>query len=81
MKKFISLLLVCLMVVPFGMLASTGVSAAGNTVYVSDAGDDTKSGADAANAVKTMEVAYLKLGAAGGTIVINGIHTDNSLQG
>jgi len=78
MKKFISLLLVCLMVVPFGMLASTGVSAAGNTVYLSDAGDDTKSGADAANAVKTMQVAYMKLGAAGGTIVINGTYTQTT---
>ena len=78
MKKFISLLLVCLMVVPFGMLASTGVSAAGNTVYLSDAGDDTKSGADAANAVKTMQVAYMKLGAAGGTIVINGTYTQST---
>ena len=78
MKKFISLLLVCLMVVPFGMLASTGVSAAGNTVYVSDAGDDTKSGADAANAVKTMQVAYMKLGTAGGTIVISGTFTQDA---
>ena len=29
MKKFLSLLLVCLMVVPFGVLATTGISAAG----------------------------------------------------
>ncbi len=34
MKKLIALLLVCLMVVPFGMLATTSISAAEATVYV-----------------------------------------------
>ena len=75
MKKFISLLLVCLMVVPFGMLASTGVSAAAETVYLSDAGDDTKTGADAANAVKTMAKAFELVGNDGGTVIITGTYS------
>ena len=76
MKKFISLLLVCLMVVPFGMLATTGVSAdTAKTVYVSDNGDDAKDGSAADKAVKTMTKAYELLGTAGGTIVIADTYT------
>ncbi len=74
MKKIIAIMLVCLMVVPFGMLATTSISAADKTVYVSDAGDDAKTGADAANAVKTMAKAYELVGNAG-TIVISGTYT------
>ena len=38
MKKFLSLLLVALMIVPFGMLGATGVSAAETTLYVKAGG-------------------------------------------
>ncbi len=65
MKKIIALLLVCLMVVPFGMLATTSISAAGKTIYVSDAGDDTAAG-DAAAPVKTIVKASELVGAEGG---------------
>ncbi len=79
MKKFLSLLLVCLMVVPFGMLAGVSVSAdSAKTVYLSDAGDDAKDGTTAANAVKTMEKAYELLGTAGGTVVITGTFTQTA---
>ncbi len=77
MKKFISLLLVCLMVVPFGMLATTGVSAAGE-IYLSDAGDDANAGTDSAP-VKTMGKAYELVGTAGGTIVIKGTYTQDAI--
>ncbi len=77
MKKFIAIMLVCLMVVPFGMLATTSISAADKTVYVSDAGDDAKTGADAANAVKTMAKAYELVGSTG-TIVISGTYTQTA---
>ncbi len=70
MKKFISLLLVCLMVVPFGMLATTGISAAGE-IYVSNTGDDANAGTDSAP-VKTLGKAYELVGTAGGTIVVKG---------
>ena len=68
MKKFISLLLVCLMVVPFGMLASIGVSAeTSKTVYLSAEGTGT-------DTYTTMADAYNALGTNGGTIVIKGTY-------
>ena len=49
MKKFLALILVALMVVPFGMLATTSISAAGNTdLYVKDGGTGDGSSADKA---------------------------------
>ncbi len=69
MKKFITLLLVFLMVVPFGMLATTAISAAETEVYLSDNGSDDAAGTAAAP-VQTMAKAYEKLGTAGGTIII-----------
>ena len=66
------------MVVPFGMLATTGVSAdTAKTVYLSDAGDDANDGSTAAKAVKTMAKAYELLNA-GGTIVISGTYTQSA---
>ena len=60
MKKFISLLLVCLMVVPFGMLAGVSVSAdSTKTVYLSDGGSGDGSAAD--KPVASMEAAYAAL--------------------
>ncbi len=75
MKKFIALLLVCLMVVPFGMLATTSISAAAVTVYVSDNGDDAKAGTDA-EPVKTLAKAFEKVGNEG-TIIIKDIVTQS----
>ncbi len=56
MKKIISLLLVCLMVVPFGMLASVSVSAADDVLYVKDGG--TGDGSSADKALGTIDAAY-----------------------
>ena len=56
MKKFLALLLVALMVVPFGMMATTSVSAAGNTdIYVKDGG--TGDGTTADKAVGSLSAA------------------------
>ncbi len=73
MKKLLALMLVCLMVVPFGMLATTAASAAGKTVYLSDTGVDTAAGTDAAP-VATIAKAYELVGNEG-TIVIKGTYT------
>ena len=78
MKKFISLLLVCLMVVPFGMLAGVSVNAAEPVVYLGDAGDDANDGTTAAKAVKTFAKAEEKLGANGGIIKITGTFTQGA---
>ncbi len=79
MKKFISLLLVCLMVVPFGMLAGVGVTADDSkVVYLSDAGDDANDGLSAQTAFKSLETAYAALGNDGGEIVIVGTFTQSA---
>ncbi len=72
MKKFLSLLLVCLMVVPFGMLAGVSVSAADDVLYVKD--NATGDGSSATNALGSMEAAYDKAIASGKdtTIVLVG---------
>lgn len=79
MKKFISLLLVCLMVVPFGMLATLSATAdlfVPKTVYVQEgaAGDGTS----AASPLGTLEAAYAALGDEGGEIVIIGTYNLNA---
>ncbi len=76
MKKLLALILVCIMAVPLGILAATPVSAAGKTVYVSDAGDDTAAGTDAAP-VKTLDKAYELIGNEG-TIAIKGTYTQEA---
>jgi len=48
MKKFLSLVLVALMVIPFGMMATTSISAAGTVIYVKDGGTGDGSAADKA---------------------------------
>ena len=81
MKKFISLFLVCLMVVPFGILSSFGVSAETpdtpdtKTLYLSDNGADTNDGLTPEAPKKTLTQSYAALGTEGGTIVIVGTFT------
>jgi len=73
MKKIISVLLVCLMVLPFSVLASVGVSAADDVVlYVKDGG--TGDGSAANKALPTLQAAYDKVAASGKdtTVVILG---------
>lgn len=60
----IALLSLCL---PF-----TAFSAEEKVVFVSDKGKDTASGADVANAKKTLSAAYSALGSSGGTVVVCG---------
>ena len=56
MKKYLALILVALMVVPFGMMATTSISAAGNTdLYVKDGG--TGDGSSADNALPSLDAA------------------------
>ncbi len=80
MKKIISLLLVCLMVIPTGIFASVGVSAdtTQQTVYLSDSGADTNDGLSADTPVKNITKAYQLLGEAGGTITIVGTFTQTA---
>ena len=73
MKKIISILLVCLMVLPFSIFASVGVSAAGDVVlYVKDGG--TGDGSAANKALPSLQAAYEKVAASGKntTVVILG---------
>ena len=78
MKKLLSLLLVCLMVLPFGIIAGIEISAADNTIYLSDSGNDTNDGASAATPVQTITKAYQLLGAQGGTIIVAGTFTQKA---
>ena len=55
MKKFMALILVALMVVPFGMLATTSVSAADTVLYVKEGG--TGNGSSADNALPSIDAA------------------------
>jgi len=55
MKKFMALILVALMVVPFGMLATTSVSAADTVLYVKEGG--TGNGSSADNALPSLDAA------------------------
>ena len=75
MKRFISLLLVCLMVLPFGMLSSVSVTAdtpdpGTKTVYLSDTGADTNDGLTPEAPKKTITQCYAALGTEGGNIII-----------
>ncbi len=78
MKKIISILLVCLMVVPFGMLATVGVSAADDAVlYVKDGA--TGDGSSADKALGTMEEAYdaaIKSGKNTTIVLVGDVHFD-----
>ena len=79
MKKFITILLVCLMVVPFGILAGISMTADAETVvYLSDAGNDENDGKTAANAFKTITKAYQTIGDNNGTIVVTGTFTQTA---
>ena len=79
MKKFITILLVCLMVVPFGILAGISMTADADTVvYLSDAGNDSNDGKSAANALKTITKAYQTIGDNNGTIVVTGTFTQSA---
>jgi len=79
MKKIISILLVCLMVIPFGIFSVTGVTAEEvestpiKTVYLSDngIGDGTTPEAPLAN----LTDAYNALGSNGGNIVVVGTYS------
>lgn len=76
MKKYISLLLVFCMLVPFCMVAGvTSMADSAKTVYLSDDGDDTNEGNSTTTAVKTMGKAYELLGNDGGVIEIVGTFT------
>ena len=55
MKKFLSLVLVALMVLPFGALATVGVSAAEEVIYVKDGA--TGNGSSVDNALGSLEAA------------------------
>ncbi len=84
MKRFISLLLVCLLAIPFGIFATVSVSAdttdtaAPQTIYLSDTGADTNDGLSADAPVKTISRAYALLGDDGGTISIVGTFTQTA---
>jgi hypothetical protein len=76
-KKLTALLLVCCMVIPFGVLSGVSPVAdtTSNTVYLSDSGSDTNDGATATTAFKTITKAYQALGTKGGVIEIVGTFT------
>ena len=75
MKKLVAILLVCCMIIPFGMIAGVMPMAdsATKTVYISDDGDDTNEGDTTVTAVKTLAKAYEILGNDGGIVEIVGV--------
>ena len=86
MKRLLAVLLACLMAVPFGIIASVGVSAEGDgttgstpaatkAVYLSDNGSDKNDGLSADKPKKTLTQSYAALGDEGGTIIIVGTFT------
>ncbi len=85
MKRLISLLLVCLMVVPFGALTAIDVSAAvtthpaGTTLYANPTGGDAaKDGLSPENAIKSVTTAYQMLPDGGTIYIIGTASTGNS---
>ena len=78
MKKYLSILLVCVLVVAFGVIASMGFSAdTEKTIYISANGDASNDGLSADKPINTITAAYQKLGAEGGRIVITDTFTFN----
>ena len=73
MKKFMALILVALMVVPFGMLATTSVSAADTVLYVKDGG--TGNGSSADNALPTIDAAHQVAKTVSGNVTIKFVGT------
>jgi len=74
MKKILALALALMMLLSLSVVIFAA-DATTPTVYLSDNGDDTKSGKDAANAVKTFEKAAEILGDKGGVIMIPDVYT------
>ena len=73
MKKIMALILVALMVVPFGMLATTSVSAADTVLYVKDGG--TGNGSSADNALPTIDAANQVAKTVSGNVTIKFVGT------
>lgn len=76
-KKITALLLVCCMVIPFGVISGITPMAdtPANTVYLSDSGNDENGGTASDTAFKTITKAYQTLGSKGGVIEIVGTFT------
>jgi len=79
MKKFMALILVALMVVPFGMLATTSVSAADTVLYVKEGGTGDGSAAD--KALPTIDAANQVAKAVSGNVTIKFVGTVTFAEG
>ncbi len=68
MKKFLSLVLVALMVIPFGIFTATGVSAADEVIYVKDGA--TGNGSSADNALGSFDDGIKAAAAKSGNVTV-----------